>query len=163
VMVGSGKEQVWERLPAPAEGGRGGGGAKTADIIMVLVPDELQGGMYKRTSRRTSRGRVPRLRPWLNIHFGQIVPGEDITCSWRRRRAWSSRPFQYVKGEGVPGLIAVHQDRRAGPRHGAAMRLPSAAPGQASSRLVPRGDRDGLFGEQAVAVRRCDGVDPGRL
>jgi len=82
VMVGLRKgSKSWDKAAGaglkvvdPAEA------AKRADIIMVLVPDELQGDMYKKYIEGNIKKRAYlAFAHGFNIHFGQIVPREDVT------------------------------------------------------------------------------------
>ena len=81
VLVGLRKgSKSWEKAAGaglkvvePAEA------AKVADIIMILVPDELQGGMYKKDiEANIKKGAYLAFAHGFNIHFGQIVPREDV-------------------------------------------------------------------------------------
>ncbi len=83
-----------------------------ADVAVMLLPDELQGGIY-----RASVGPNLRKDAYLmfahgfNIHYGQIVPRPDINVFMVAPKGPGHLVrAQYVKGEGVPALIAVHQD-----------------------------------------------------
>jgi ketol-acid reductoisomerase len=128
--------------------------AKTADIIMVLVPDELQGGMYKKDiEANIKKGAFLAFAHGFNIHFGQIVPGEDINVFMAAPKSPGHLVrSQYVKGEGVPGLIAVHQDP-SGKTRDMALAYASAI-GCARAGVIETSFREetetDLFGEQAV-------------
>ena len=114
VMVGLRKgSKSWEKAAGaelkvvePAEA------AKGADISMILVPDELQGGMYKKDiEANIKKGAYLAFAHGFNIHFGQIVPREDVNVFMAAPKSPGHLVrSQYVKGEGVPGLIAVHQN-----------------------------------------------------
>ena len=86
--------------------------AKAADIIMILVPDELQGGMYRKDiEQNIKKGAYLAFAHGFNIHFGQIVPREDVNVFMAAPKSPGHLVrSQYTKGEGVPGLIAVHQN-----------------------------------------------------
>jgi ketol-acid reductoisomerase len=86
--------------------------AKVAEVIMVLVPDELQGAMYRMDIEPNIRkGAYLAFAHGFNIHFGQIVPREDVNVFMVAPKSPGHLVrSQYLKGEGVPGLIAVHQD-----------------------------------------------------
>ena len=52
--------------------------AKVADVIMILVPDELQGDMYREEIEPfMKKGAFLAFGHGFNIHFGQIVPKAD--------------------------------------------------------------------------------------
>jgi ketol-acid reductoisomerase len=128
--------------------------AKTADIIMVLVPDELQGGMYKKDIEANIRkGAFLAFAHGFNIHFGQIVAREDVNVFMVAPKSPGHLVrSQYVKGEGVPGLIAVHQDP-SGKTRDMALAYASAI-GCARAGVIETSFREetetDLFGEQAV-------------
>lgn len=83
-----------------------------ADIVMMLIPDEKQAATYKREV-------APNLRPGMalafahgfNIHFGQIVPPADVDVFMVAPKGPGHLVRRvFVEGQGVPCLIAVHQD-----------------------------------------------------
>ncbi len=132
---------------------------KKADVVVMLLPDELQGGIY-----RTSVGPNLRKGAYLmfahgfNIHFGQIVPRPDVNVFMVAPKGPGHLVrAQYVKGEGVPALIAVHQDP-AGNTKDVALAY-AAGIGAARAGVIETNFREetetDLFGEQAVL---CGGV-----
>lgn len=52
--------------------------AKQADIIMILINDEKQANMYKKTSSQTLKGNMLMFAHGFNIHFGCIVPPKNV-------------------------------------------------------------------------------------
>lgn len=85
---------------------------READIVMVLLPDETQGKVYREEIEPNLReGAALAFAHGFNIHFGQIRPRKDLDV-------WMVAPkgpghlvrSEYVKGSGVPALVAVHQD-----------------------------------------------------
>jgi ketol-acid reductoisomerase len=127
---------------------------KKADVVVMLLPDELQGGIY-----RTSVGPNLRKGAYLmfahgfNIHFGQIVPRPDVNVFMVAPKGPGHLVrAQYVKGEGVPALIAVHQDP-AGNTKDVALAY-AAGIGAARAGVIETNFREetetDLFGEQAV-------------
>ena len=53
--------------------------AKAADIIMILLPDEIQADVYKESiEENLSAGKVLAFAHGFNIHFNQIVPPKDV-------------------------------------------------------------------------------------
>jgi ketol-acid reductoisomerase len=127
---------------------------KKADVVVMLLPDELQGGIY-----RTSVGPNLRKGAYLmfahgfNIHFGQIVPRPDVNVFMVAPKGPGHLVrAQYVKGEGVPALIAVHQDP-AGITKDVALAY-AAGIGAARAGVIETNFREetetDLFGEQAV-------------
>jgi ketol-acid reductoisomerase len=128
--------------------------AKAADIIMVLVPDELQGGMYKKEIEgNIKKGAYLAFAHGFNIHFGQIVPPENVNVFMVAPKSPGHLVrSQYIKGEGVPGLIAIHQDPSKNTKDMALAY--AAAIGCARAGVIETSFREetetDLFGEQAV-------------
>jgi ketol-acid reductoisomerase len=86
--------------------------AKAADVIMVLVADHHQGGMYARDLAPSLKaGKTLMFAHGFNIHFKQIVPPADVDVSMIAPKAPGHRVRElFVEGVGVPALVAVHQD-----------------------------------------------------
>jgi ketol-acid reductoisomerase len=119
---------------------------------MVLVPDELQGDMYRRYIEEYRSG-LPRVCARVKIHSGQIVPREDVNVFMVAPKSPGHLVrSQYTKGEGVPGLIAVHQDPSKNTKEMALAY--AAAIGCARAGVIETSFREetetDLFGEQAV-------------
>ena len=83
-----------------------------ADIVMILTQDHLQGGIYYNDIKPNLReGQSIAFSHGFNIHFKQIKPPNNIDI-------WMIAPKgpgglvrrQYEKGQGVPCLVAIHQD-----------------------------------------------------
>ncbi|MHB1042192.1 MAG: ketol-acid reductoisomerase [Eubacteriales bacterium] len=86
--------------------------AKAADIIQILLPDELQAGVYKEEiGPYLTEGKAVMFSHGFNIHFGQIVPPSfiDVFMVAPKSPGHMVRRM-YQEGKGVPGLVAVHQD-----------------------------------------------------
>ncbi|QGM48070.1 ketol-acid reductoisomerase [Methylocystis heyeri] len=86
--------------------------AKWADVVMMLTPDELQGEIY-------ANELAPNLKPGaallfahgLNIHFNLIEPRKDLDVLMVAPKGpGHTVRGEYLKGGGVPCLIAVHQN-----------------------------------------------------
>ncbi len=133
--------------------------AKKADIIMILVNDELQGGIYKESIEpNLAEGNMLMFAHGFAIHFGQIVApkGVDVTMIAPKGPGHTVRS-EYVEGKGVPSLIAVHQDEtgKAFDRALAyALAIGGARAGVLQTTFREETETD-LFGEQAVL---CGGV-----
>ena len=91
---------------SPAEG------AKWADIVMVLTPDELQSDIY-------TADLAPNMRPGsalafahgLNVHFNLITPRSDIDVFMIAPKGpGHTVRSEYLRGGGVPCLVAVAQN-----------------------------------------------------
>ena len=86
--------------------------AKRADIIMILINDELQADMYKREIEpNLEEGNMLMFAHGFNIHFGTITPpaNVDVTMIAPKGPGHTVRS-EYQVGKGVPCLVAVHQD-----------------------------------------------------
>ncbi|MFK7737404.1 MAG: ketol-acid reductoisomerase [Pirellulaceae bacterium] len=85
---------------------------KQADIINILLPDEVQGDIYKEhILPNLSQGNVLMCSHGFNLHFGQVEPpsGVDALLVAPKGPGHLVRS-EYEKGGGVPGLIAVGDD-----------------------------------------------------
>ncbi|MGB7323984.1 MAG: ketol-acid reductoisomerase, partial [Rubripirellula sp.] len=82
---------------------------KAADVINVLLPDEVQGDIYKSDIRdNLSKGNVLMCSHGFNIHFGQIEPPAGIdTLLVAPKGPGHLVRSEYEKGGGVPCLIAL--------------------------------------------------------
>lgn len=86
--------------------------AEKADIIQILVPDQVQPDVYKgEIEKGLKPGNALVFSHGFNIHFGQIVPPEDIDVYMVAPKGPGHLVRRiYESGGGVPSLIAVHQD-----------------------------------------------------
>jgi len=86
--------------------------SKAAQVIMMLVPDHIQGEVYKNDiAPHLSAGKTLMFAHGFNIHFGQIDPPKDIDVTMIAPKAPGHRVREvFVEGQGVPGLVAIHQD-----------------------------------------------------
>lgn len=85
---------------------------KIADVIMILMPDENQGDIFKsEIAPNMKKGVYLGFAHGFNIHFNQIVPAADTNVFMVAPKGPGHLVrAEYVKGSGVPCLIAVHQD-----------------------------------------------------
>ena len=130
-----------------------------ADIVMMLIPDEKQASTYKNEV-------APNLRPGMalafahgfNIHFGQIVPPADVDVFMVAPKGPGHLVRRvFVEGQGVPCLIAVHQDAT-GRAHDIGLAYAKGIGGTRAGVLgttFREETETDLFGEQAVL---CGGV-----
>jgi ketol-acid reductoisomerase len=127
---------------------------KKADVVVMLLPDELQGGIYRASvGPNLRKGAYLMFAHGFNIHFGQIVPRPDVNVFMVAPKGPGHLVrAQYLKGEGVPALIAVHQDP-AGITKDVALAY-AAGIGAARAGVLETNFREetetDLFGEQAV-------------
>jgi len=86
--------------------------ARQADIVLMLLPDELQPAVYgDQVAPHLSPGDVLCFASGYNIHYGRIAPpdGVDVILVAPRMIGQAVRNL-YVKGAGFPCLVAAHQD-----------------------------------------------------
>ena len=136
-----------------------GEAAKQADIIMILINDELQADLYKNEIEpNLSAGNMLMFAHGFNVHFGLIKApkGVDVTMIAPKAPGHTVRS-EYQAGKGTPCLVAVEQDET-----GKALELAlayGAGIGGARAGLLETTFRTetetDLFGEQAVL---CGGV-----
>ncbi len=83
-----------------------------ADVIMVLVPDQIQPKIYEEAIKpNLSAGKMLMFAHGFNIHFGQIVPPPDVDVTMVAPKGPGHLVRrEYERGAGVPCLIAVEQD-----------------------------------------------------
>lgn len=132
---------------------------KSADIIMVLVPDEMQAELYKtKIAPNLTSGKALAFAHGFNIHFGQIEPEKDIDVFMVAPKGPGHLVRRmYKENFGVPALLAVYQDAtgncwKTGMAY--ASGIGSARAGVIETSFKEETETD-LFGEQAVL---CGGV-----
>jgi len=86
--------------------------AKRGDIVQILIPDELQGKVYKESIKKhMKKGKTLMFSHGFNIHFKAIKPSKDIDVIMVAPKGPGHMVRStYVEGAGVPCLIAVYQD-----------------------------------------------------
>lgn len=133
--------------------------AEVADVIHVLIPDEIQADVYEKSIKPgLKEGNTLSFSHGYNIHYQYIKPPANVNVTMIAPKGpGSTVRGQYVDGFGVPGLVAVQQDYT-----GNAQQV-ALAMGQGSG-LTRAGvlettfkeeTETDLFGEQAVL---CGGV-----
>lgn len=133
--------------------------AAWADLLMILVPDELQADLYKdEIAPNLKKGSAVAFAHGLNVHFGLIeVPADNDVIMIAPKGPGHTVRGEYQKGGGVPCLIAVHQDA-SGKAKDIALSYASAVGGGRSG-IIETNFREecetDLFGEQAVL---CGGI-----
>ncbi len=133
--------------------------AKWADIIMILINDELQADMYKKDIEpNLEEGDMLMFAHGFNIHYGLITPPKfvDVTMIAPKAPGHTVRS-EFLEGKGVPMLVAVEQDASGKAlekalAYGAAIGGARAGLLETTYRIETETD---LFGEQAVL---CGGV-----
>ncbi|MDD2473920.1 MULTISPECIES: ketol-acid reductoisomerase [unclassified Methanoculleus] len=132
---------------------------KRAEIIQILLPDESQAAVYRtEISPFLRENACLMFSHGFNIHYGQIVPPPTVDVVMVAPKGPGHMVRRtYEEGEGVPALIAVHQDYT-GKAHAVAL---AYARGIGATRAVvlettfAEETETDLFGEQAVL---CGGV-----
>ncbi|HUW66600.1 MAG TPA: ketol-acid reductoisomerase [Candidatus Nanoarchaeia archaeon] len=86
--------------------------AAAADIIQMLVPDEIAAGIYDaEIAPNLKSGNALCFSHGFNIHYNQIVPPKDVDVFMVAPKSPGHLVRRtYTEGNGVPGLLAVHQD-----------------------------------------------------
>ncbi|MGI6269679.1 MAG: ketol-acid reductoisomerase [Candidatus Howiella sp.] len=133
--------------------------AAAADVVMMLVPDELAADIYNEQVAPTMKeGDVLMFAHGFNIHFNFIKPQPDIDVIMVAPKGpGHTVRSQYLEGKGVPSLIAVYQDYSGRAKDYAlayACGIGAGRAGILETSFREETETD-LFGEQAVL---CGGV-----
>ena len=133
--------------------------AKAADLVMMLVPDELAADIYnKQVAPYMKDGDVLMFAHGFNIHFNFIQPAKNIDVIMVAPKGpGHTVRSQYQEGKGVPSLIAIHQDYTGKAKEYAlayACGIGAGRAGILETSFREETETD-LFGEQAVL---CGGV-----
>lgn len=133
--------------------------AAWADVIMVLTPDELQADLYKNDLHpHMKKGAALAFAHGFNVHFQLIEPRADLDVYMIAPKGpGHTVRGEYLKGGGVPCLVAVHQNA-SGNALDIALSYASAVGGGRSGIIETSFKEEcetDLFGEQAVL---CGGV-----
>ncbi|MFO1269989.1 MAG: ketol-acid reductoisomerase [Rubrivivax sp.] len=127
---------------------------KDADVVMILLPDEQIASVYANdVAPHMKKGASLAFAHGFNVHFGQVVPRDDIDVWMVAPKAPGHTVRDtYSRGGGVPHLIAVHQDK-SGKARDLALSY-AAANGGGKAGIIETNFREetetDLFGEQAV-------------
>jgi ketol-acid reductoisomerase len=133
--------------------------AKTADTVMILVPDHVQADLYNSDiAPHMTPGKTLMFAHGFNIHFGGITPPQGVDVTMVAPKAPGHRVRElFTEGVGVPALVAVHQNATGEALQKAlayAMALGCLKAGVIETTFKEETESD-LFGEQAVL---CGGV-----
>ena len=133
--------------------------AKAADVIQILVPDQVQAMVYKNeVAQGMTAGKSLVFSHGFNIHFSQIVPPKDVDVFMVAPKGPGHLVRRvYTEGKGVPCLIAIHQDASGKAKDMAlayAKGIGGTRAGVIETTFQEETETD-LFGEQAVL---CGGV-----
>ena len=133
--------------------------AKKADIIMILLPDEIQAKVYNEEIKPyLTAGKTLAFAHGFNIHFNLINPPKDVDVIMIAPKGpGHTVRSEYVEGKGVPCLIAIQQDATGNALANGlayAAGIGGARAGVIETTFKIETETD-LFGEQAVL---CGGV-----
>lgn len=127
---------------------------KQADVVMVLTPDEFQGQLYaEELEPNLKEGATLAFAHGFSIHYNQVVPRKDLDVVMIAPKApGHTVRNEFVKGGGIPDLIAVYQDVSGKAKDLAlsyAMGVGGGRSGIIETTFKDETETD-LFGEQAV-------------
>ncbi len=133
--------------------------AKQADLIMILLPDQIQAKVYNEEIKpHLTAGKSLLFAHGFNIHFAQIIPPKDVDVFLIAPKGPGHLVRRtYTEGGGVPSLVAIYQDAT-----GDALKKAlaySKGNGGTRSGVIETTFREetetDLFGEQAVLCGGC--------
>ena len=130
-----------------------------ADFIMMLMPDEHIAAVYKaEVEPNIRKGATLGFAHGFNIHYGQVVPREDLDVVMIAPKApGHTVRSTYTQGGGTPMLIAVYRDESKKARDLAlsyAAAIGGARAGVIETTFKEETETD-LFGEQTVLCGGC--------
>jgi len=131
-----------------------GDAVKGADFVMMLMPDEHIAAAYRNdVEPNMKKGAMLAFAHGFNIHYGQVMPREDLDVVMVAPKApGHTVRSTYAGGGGVPMLVAVHQDRSGVARDMALSYACAIGGGRAG--IIETNFREetetDLFGEQTV-------------
>ena len=127
--------------------------ASRADVIMILVPDEVHRDVYASIRDGIASGNMLMFGHGFSIHYGEVEPPADVDVALVAPKGPGHLVRrQYTEGSGVPGLLAVHQDATGQAKQLAlayAKGLGCTRAGVIETTFKDETETD-LFGEQAV-------------
>lgn len=133
---------------------------KWADIVQILIPDEIQAKVYKeQIEPYMKKGQYLMFSHGFNIHYGFIKPTDGVNVIMVAPKApGHTVRSEYLAGKGVPSLIAVEKDF-SGDSKQIALSYASAI-GSGRTGIIETSFREetetDLFGEQTVLCGGCD-------
>jgi len=133
--------------------------ARAADIVVMLVPDQLQRQVYYGSIEKgLAKGNMLMFAHGFNIHYNQIVPHADVDVTMIAPKCPGHMLRRlYTEGSCAPALVAVHQDASGKAKEMAlayAKGLGCTKAGVLETTFAEETETD-LFGEQVVL---CGGV-----
>ncbi len=130
-----------------------------ADIIQILLPDEFQKDIYEKDIKPyLKKGKTLVFSHGFNIHYQQIIPSKEIDVYMVAPKApGHTVRREYINGNGVPCLIAIHNDASGKSKQRALAQASSIGSGKVGiieTNFKEETETD-LFGEQVVL---CGGL-----
>ena len=132
---------------------------KDADVVMILLPDEnIPAVYYNEVEPNMKKGSALAFAHGFNVHYNQVVPRTDVDVIMVAPKGpGHTVRSEYLRGGGVPSLIAVYQNK-SGKAKDIALSY-AAANGGTKGGVIETNFREetetDLFGEQAVL---CGGL-----
>ncbi|MFC6670478.1 ketol-acid reductoisomerase [Marinobacterium aestuariivivens] len=126
----------------------------SADLVMILTPDEFQGQLYREEIEpNLKEGATLAFAHGFSIHYNQVVPRKDLDVIMIAPKApGHTVRSEFVKGGGIPDLVAIFQDV-SGKAKDVALSYASGVGGGRTG-IIETTFKDetetDLFGEQAV-------------
>ena len=132
---------------------------KDADVILMLLPDEVQPKVYKEfVEPNMKKGAALEFAHGFAITYGTIVPPKDVDVIMMAPKGpGDMERLVFLEGYGVPALVSVHQDVTGKAKEialGLAKAIGSTRPGAFENSFRNETFTD-LFGEQTVL---CGGL-----
>ncbi|WP_414041372.1 ketol-acid reductoisomerase [Acidithiobacillus sp. M4-SHS-6] len=156
VVVGLRKDSTsWDKaVKAGLEVKEVGDAVASADVVVILTPDEGQAVLYRgEIAPKIKHGAALVFAHGFNVHFGQIHPRADLDCFLVAPKGPGHLVRStYTQGGGIPSLIAVHQDASGNATNIAlayAKAIGGTRAGVIETTFREETETD-LFGEQAV-------------
>jgi ketol-acid reductoisomerase len=133
--------------------------SKQSDLVQILAQDHLQAKLYEEDVKpHLQKGKTLLFSHGFNIHYGQIVPPKEIDVVMIAPKGPGHLVRrEFVKGEGVPSLVAIYQDSSKKALRNAlayAKGIGATRAGVIETTFAEETETD-LFGEQTVL---CGGV-----
>ncbi len=131
----------------------------SADLVMILTPDEFQGQLYKNEIEpNIKQGATLAFAHGFSIHYNQIEPRKDLDVIMIAPKApGHTVRNEFVNGGGIPDLVAVFQDASGNAKNVAlsyASGVGGGRTGIIETTFKDETETD-LFGEQAVLCGGC--------
>lgn len=132
---------------------------KNADIIQVLIPDEVQAEVYEKEIKPNLKaGQYLMFAHGFNIHYKKILPPADVNVIMVAPKApGHTVRSEYVAGKGTPSLIAIYQDVSGDSKNIALSYAAAIGAGRAGiiETTFKEETETDLFGEQVVLCGGC--------